>query len=360
MVASGTSRWVTAAAITVLLAVGAAGCGGDGDDAAGGSDDQNSTTTEAPVDTTRPSGEWVRVTWQLTRSDYPDLVKGDSGEARVKLTPTCEAGPCDIEVAPNGADGSYRPEGVPRREGVEVNRDPGTLVWDEASATYTQTSTRRSSCTNVDGEIIEDAYDTTTVFTLVYTEPTDDAPARMSGTTTEKVESTDAGLAGDCTPYESSYGVAMAPEGAFDEQAPSILGEYTPTETVVKVEPSGEREPGTRGLLRVQTIAGTDDEPLITGALEQATPLTRAGATWSGTSETKGTECILGTPVADGFEGVESWTNLQVIAVDDEDRPILSSDWTFEENPTDAGVDAGCSFGSNTGRLVMIPTEALS
>jgi hypothetical protein len=113
-------------------------------------------------------------------------------------------------------------------------------------------------------------------------------------------------------------------------------------------------------LLPVQSITGNGDDLTITGALDQPTKLTRDGATWSGTSDITQTKCNLEPPVAEGFEGVESWSNLQVIALDDEGRPILRSDWTFEENPTDAGVDAGCSFSSNTGRLVMIPTEALA
>ena len=59
------------------------------------------------------------------------------------------------------------------------------------------------------------------------------------------------------------------------------------------------------------------------------------------------------------FDSTETWTDLRPVTVTGTAGPVLAGRWELIENPNDAGVAAGCSFGSNTGWVIFVPTAAV-
>lgn len=116
----------------------------------------------------RPEGEWVIVSWTTAREGQTQL--GDAGQRLERFTPTCDEGPCDIEVTPGGVDGTYLPEGITPAEGQDPSTEPSTLVWDEASGTYTRQIERLSSCTTESG-VVPDGYMVTSTGTFTFVPP---------------------------------------------------------------------------------------------------------------------------------------------------------------------------------------------
>ena len=338
----------------VTLAV-LAGCGGSDDDGASGGED---STEEVTGGTERPEGPWTFVRTQLERSDAPDLPPGLSEVRLTALEPSCESGPCDVEGTPAGADGTYYPEGYTVVDPPAPQ--PETLTWDATAEEYTITSAVETvGCTTVELERVEDAYELQTTATLTFVPPEGGAPASLVGTYEQSVTSTPAGAAAGCTPYEESGSVVASPTGALDGSDLQLEGEYETTEIVEVVEPAGQRPPGVAGLLPRMSIEGAGDDLVITGILDEPATLTQGEAGAGGSTDTVSRPCTLETEVADGFTSQETWTDLAPVALTADGDLILAGRWRIEENPTEVGVDAGCSFSTNTGYIVMVPVDAV-
>jgi hypothetical protein len=350
------------AALGSLVVLAIAACGGGSEDESGdsgvGRGESTTATQEAVGGRERPEGRWTIVTTQVERSDAPDLEPGLSGITLVEVTPACEDGPCDVEVSPAGHEGTYQPEGLT----VTDPSDPETqtYVWDEEAGTYTVTKEERTSCTTVELEVVEDAYLLTRTRTLTFTPADGATPAALTGTYTQSATSTPAGEGAGCTPYEETGTVVGSPTGALGVGGDADLaGEYVTTEYVEAVEPAGSRPPGFSGLLPRFTVETADGAHRITGVLAEAAELTEGEAGLSGVTEEVRRPCVGESETPDGFTSTETWTDLAPVALTADGDPILAGRWRLFENPTPAGVDAGCSLSTNTGYLVMVPADSV-
>jgi len=341
--------------VCTALAVSCGGSSGGGT----ASDDTPSTTSAPELNVERPEGPWTYITAQTARSDIPDAAKGLAGERRLKVTPVCGSGPCDLEVTPNGADGSYLPEGATKKEGSSPS-EPYTVVWNQASSTYTSTSEpSTTSCTNAEYKVIPDAYTNSTTTTLTFTPAGNGQLASLTGTYVWTITSTPEGEAQGCTPFVDSGTIVATPTGALDGDAtPELVGEYAPTLIVEKEEGVGAITPGFRHQLKNATIGGTDGDYTISLHFNAATSLTRSDAGWSGTSPetTVGQSC---GEVGEGFTTTETFTDLQPVALTANGDPVLTGKYRLFLNPTEAGVVAGCSLTTREGYLILVPTSAL-
>lgn len=353
--------WIgqVAAALALAGALGVSGCGGssetseEGDGGGGG----ETTTSEAPATAAeRPEGEWVMVEWLTAREGATQL--GDATESRVKFTPTCDEGPCDIEVTPAGADGTYLPEGYPVTEGTTPSSTPFTLRWDEASGTYRiDRAARPSSCT-VETGVIPDGYTLTTTGQYTFVPPSDGRPPGLQGTGEEVAVGTEVGLPAGCTNFTETIASAGAPVDA-DLSDTDLAGTYVVTEIVEATEPADQRPTGFRGVLfpdaaveakkESYTLKGLSDEPV---ALEES------DGTWSGSGTSTSRRCSEGEGPGE-FDSTETWSDLRPGAVPTPGGVVLSGTWELVENPNEAGVAAGCSFVSNKGWVILVPSSAV-
>ncbi len=303
----------------------------------------------------RPEGEWVIVSWTTAREGQTQL--GDAGQRLERFTHTCDEGPCDIEVTPGGVDGTYLPEGITPAEGQDPSTEPSTLVWDEASGTYTRQIERLSSCTTESG-VVPDGYMVTSTGTFTFVPPTEDAPARLEGTLERTVAGTPVGLPQGCTDFQSSSSIAGSPVDA-DLGEVDLTGTYVVTENVEATEGPQQRPPGFTGVLLPDAeVAPQGDGYTVAGILVEApATLTEADGGWSG-STTDDTRRSEGEGPGE-FDSTETWTDLRPVTVTGTAGPVLAGRWELIENPNDAGVAAGCSFGSNTGWVIFVPTAAV-
>ncbi|CAN5752853.1 hypothetical protein BH10ACT1_BH10ACT1_13490 [soil metagenome] len=296
------------------------------------------------------------VTTQRTRSDFPKLAPGQ-GEVRLpSFEPACSAGPCDLRATPAGHQGTFRAEGAPSL-GTPAPPDPYTYTWDEAQGTYTSTVERVAGCTTKDFKTVEDAYHSSYTTTVTFRPPDGKKPPGLTGTYTQTVTSTPEAQAAGCTPFVDSGTIVGAPTGSLSAKAePGLAGSYLATETVEKVEPSGSRPVGLVGPLGTFTVAAVGDGYVLTGLLAEPATLASGAKGYSGATAAVSRSC---GDVADGFSSTETLTDLTPVALTEDGAPILAGRWKLFENPTAAGVDAGCSLASNAGYVVLVPKASV-
>lgn len=344
-----------------------AACGGsdDGADDDGSSEEPSATTTTVDPASERPQGEWTVVSYDVGRSDGPeDYAKGSASVRLVTYEPTCDSGPCTIKVLP-GDDGTFLPPDEPRLEGQDYTGTPYELTWDEASGTYRAASEPElTSCTNTDGELVEGGYTVTVERTYTFRPPTDDAPAGLFGERVDSSESTEAGAAKGCTPYELTYRTAGIPTGDATADAATLPGDYATSWIVEKDEAEGDHETlpvGHAGLLGTWNIAGGGSELQLTASLERPFPLLPAGEGWSGTLTGATDECIAeGTSEPLGLWDVdESVTDLVPVALTEDGLPILYGSWSYSATPQPDARINNCSRSSQAAVVTMVPTAAL-
>lgn len=345
------------------MALVAGGCGGSSDAGEAAAPNSTASTTTSVINEQRPEGPWTFVRTTLTRDGEPSVPAGDARVSLAKVIPTCGDGPCDLNVTPAGVGGSYRPEGMVASESATptatVAAKPATYVWDAPTSAYTVVDkVAKDSCTNAEGKTIQDVYSTTTTTTFTFHPATDDRPAAIIGSFTNRVEATDAGLADGCTPFEDAGTIVGAPTGSLSaDDARDLTGSYVATEVVTKTEPSGGRPPGFRGVLGRFEMTVSGDGYALGGFVGEVT-LARAGAGYSGSSGEFDRPCPTTPETPAGFSTIEEFTDLTVIALTEEGDPILAGGWSLSDDPTPAGVEAGCSFGSNMGYVILVPAAS--
>jgi hypothetical protein len=327
-------------------------CGGEAPDPTPGPPEEPNTT--------RPEGAWTSVRWLSRRSDTT-VGLGQATERRYLIEPTCDSGPCDLVVSPNGAEGSYLPDGYPQPDPTPAPAEGFTLAWQPATSTYEYAQPpQRRSCTTVDSRVVPDAYEVATKFTLTFTPAAGGTPAALRGTYTESAKGVGAGIAAKCTDYEAEWTFASAPtRDAPDDQA-DLSGTYVVTEVVAQVEPPGRRAPGFAGiLLPASTVAKVETGFTITGTAAAPATLTLGPTGWSG-EVTGAASCGSGAgAVAGGFTQVERWTDLQPVATTAAGDPVLTGQWEGTWTPT-AGNEARCTAERNQGYVLLIPKSALT
>ncbi|QXC59745.1 hypothetical protein KSP35_15335 [Aquihabitans sp. G128] len=347
-------------AVLAVVAGAMAACGGTSEEGskAAPKTTADPTTTTRPTDEARPEGRWTFVLTTTARSDVSDLDPGVAVVRLATLTPSCDEGPCDVDVAPAGAKGTYLPEGVAFRD--TPNSDPATYRWDGSAKTYTRVSgPRTSSCTNVDGKVVADAYTDTTTTTMEFHPPEADRPATMTGTYVEKVEATEAGLKEGCTAYEETGTAVATPTGSLTEGAGLDLhGAYIGTEVVTKIDADGAQPPGFIGLLGrfelTRSGKGYDAKGIIGTAA-----LAPDGTGFTGRTASVERPCTTTPETPKAYASVEELADLEPVALTEDGDPILAGRWTLSEEATPVGTAAGCASSTNTGYLVLVPAASL-
>ncbi len=343
-----------------LMALLATSCGGNTSDSAKARPSKPvKTTTTVSAKEQRPEGRWTFVDTTISRSDVADYKPGHSSVALEQLTPKCDTAPCDVDVTPAGANGTYLPSGVAFID--KPSTKPYNYTWNAIAKTYTFAGEPSgSSCTNSDGRIVQDAYTKTTSRTLTYRPAAADRPATMAGTYTTKVESTAAGLKDKCTPFTESGTVAATPTGALvGKFTPDLVGAYETTEVVTKVEPANTRTPGFTGSLGEFQIKAPGEGYALKGLIGEA-KLAPDGDGFSGSTPEVEGPCSTTPETPKAFTRVEKFTDLAAIALTTDGDPILAGKWATSDIPTPVGVASNCTASTNTGYVVLVPTASLS
>lgn len=346
-------------AVSVVLSVclALAACGGGGDDDAGTTTTASTTTTEVPGGTDRPEGDWVMVSWEATRNGEPQSHSLTAVRARAwTLSPTCPSGPCDIEVTPTD-DGL--PPGNDGFEGYEAG-EAFTLTWDADEQRYTTvTEVASESCKTVDADgapvTYPATYSTRLVDSYEFVAGSPGTPAQLVGSREGTYTNIDSANAQPCPTFTFTSTRFASPSIDEDATAEDLLGEFHVTEQVYETDPPN-RAPGFEGtLIENATIEG--DPPTLSG-VRGPIELTEGDSGWGGTTTVTGGSCTGGTD--DGhFEYEETWSDLQPIARTPDGELVWGGNVELAENPTPAGVTAGCVFGLNTGYVTLLPASAL-
>jgi len=350
-----TRRLLGTVAIVAAIALAAGACSGssNGDDKKASGDESTTTTAQG---TDRPEGEWNIVRWQTARAGAPQM--GDAQASVSKLEPTCKSGPCDIEVTPAGAQGTYRPEGYPLTDPVEPG-EPYTLTWDEATGSYFNSSVTTTDCTTTSGDVA-DGYSVTRVTRLQFHPATKDQPESLHGTMEESAKGTPEGAAKGCTDYAATWSVAGAPVGAFDgADGPAFADAYTVTEIVDATQPAETRPRGFRGIiLEDAAVTVEGDTAKLVGTLGTPATLREADGTWSGSATSDTGRCSEGEGPGE-YDSTEQWSELRAVAATEDGAPILVGHWEQIHNPNAAGTSAGCTMTSNQGFVILVPKAAV-
>ncbi|MEV6520358.1 hypothetical protein AB0M43_00275 [Longispora sp. NPDC051575] len=323
--------------------------------AAGCTDEERKPADPAP-NTAQPSGSWTVVRWLKSRSDT-EAGHGEALERRLTLTPSCGAGRCDIAVKPDGANGTYLPEGYASPDPPKAGA-PYTLSWKDGGYEHVDPASL-VSCTAVGGTVVPDGYEVTSTTTLTFTPPKDGKPAALRGTYKDRAKGVGPGIAAKCTDFDSEWEVAGAPTRAALDEAVDLAGKYVVTEVVQAVEPPGARPPGYSGnLFDPAVVAKAAPGWTVTGTGPPAT-LTAGAGGWGGETSTP-MACNLGAgDIAGGFTRVETWSRLRPVVSTAQGAPVLTGRWSLRFVPTPAGAAAGCAASSNTGYVLFVPAGAV-
>jgi hypothetical protein len=353
------------AALSIAAALALAGCSSSSDDDTATSDTTGPTTTAAPPpNSTRPEGTWNVVTWQIERDGDPDNANRGLAKVRVhELTPTCDTGPCNLDVKPAGEEGTYLPPGMPIKDSARPDpSDPArTYVWDPSAKTYTlEVKQTGVDCTSPTAGEVKGVYDGTTTYTLTFTPATDEKPASMRGTYTDISTATPEGEAQGCTKISESGVIAASPVDALaTDDSSGLAASYTPTESVIE-HTDTERPLGFTGKLTPMTITSAAEGFTIKGLTGAETALTGTDSGWKASTEPVEGSCNFqdGQVVESAYSVTESWTDLRPVTRTEAGGPVLIGTWTMDSQPTDAGTAGGCPAQINKGFIVLVPVEA--
>src|SRR3954453_8076264 len=106
--------------------------------ACGGSSGSTEGRSAGQAEAARPEG-----TGSITSSDAdrtpadPKFLKGTASLSQVSYKPVCASGPCDVDVIPAGASGTYTPPGMPIAKASDGAKDKGfRLTWNADKKVY--------------------------------------------------------------------------------------------------------------------------------------------------------------------------------------------------------------------------------
>lgn len=298
------------------------------------------------------------VTWTTARSDVAD----DQPQARVKLgtlTPKCPAGPCDITLAPAGAEGTYREPEAPVPDGPTKAGDPAQFRWD-GKAYVSESAKTKGSCTaKVGAKEIPDGYLSSTKTTFTFVPPSGDAPARLQGQVISTNMGTKAGKAKGCTDFVETKALAGSPTRSVDRSAPAP-GKYDASMISFGSTPSSLAPVGSGFWLGPMVVGGSPDAVTITALTSSAARLSATDGGWAGKAPPAPIACQnpTGTTTDKGSDGAESFSDVHAVAVTKDGAPIYVGRWGMRTNPNAVGLKAGCSLTRWEGRLVLVPSGA--
>ena len=331
----------------------------------GGSDGERTSDTTRPPEpnTERPEGDWTFALWTTSRSDVPDLTKGDATESRLTFDPACAAGPCDIAVTANGADGTARPEGMPSHPAASPFV-PYELTWDDAAGRYNRVTETPivDSCITAEGQTVEKAYEVSRNWVLEFRPPEAGRPASLNGTFTIKLTSTPEGAAANCPSYEESGPMAGAPtDSLLEGEDPPLAHDYVATLIVGETERPEWGSVGNSIILQAEQHPPAESMKIdeaaegftMTGLFGTQAPLTRGEAGWEASVASIDANCGPETPVTETFSA------LKPLALTADGAPVLTGTWTLAYTRTPAATEQSCDASSESGYLVLVPAQAV-
>lgn len=293
-------------------------------------------------------------------------IGGQLYERMWKFTPTCESGPCDIEVTAGGVSGTYTPEGEFLFDSDDELANAGFLLtWDDAANEYVLSDEGLNACVFEDGSSIEDGFARMTVSRLVFTSADSSSPAMLTGNRTESYAATDEAVTAGCAQSDVEYTVSGTPVGSFTSETLEIAGEYQTT-GVVSTNNGNEHaswagaEPGFSNRFGKWSIAGSGNELTLTG-IEQLTMDLSDQSPWSGSITGEPADC---TDLQTG-EYYGQWTiteavsEMEVIGLTAAGDPILVTMWELQIPiaPEEASFD--CGVDDVTARVHLLPVAAI-
>lgn len=357
------TRW----ALVVVAAVVLGACGGDSNSESANSERRDASQIETAINesTDRPEGTWSMLTWHKDNGSESSM-GGRLFERMWTLTPTCDVGPCDIEVTAGGDSGTFTPQGEHVFEADDVLANAGFLLtWDDDAREYVIHDEGTNSCVFEDGHEIADGFTRVVASRLAFQPPVDGQPASLLGGRTESFEASDEAVAAGCDQPDIEYTVSGSPEGSFANQSDNIVGEYQTT-GVVSTNDGNEHAswsnagPGFSNSFGKWVIEGANGELTLTG-IEGLTMDLSSEAPWSGTITSPPTECAdLQTGEFYGeWTITESVTDMQIIGRTSTGAPILVTMWELliPVSPESANVD--CGVDDVTARVHLLPIDAI-
>lgn len=359
-------RKVVALGGAMLVAVTFSACGGS-EDSKRGEDDKStasstSTSTTAPEPAQRPEGDWSVMRWEIETGD--EDASGEVSQVLYKITPTCEAGPCDLEITGAGQNGSAFPAEMPSRDGSTSGSTPMkgfTMAWDEDGGTYGYTTTENQQCFAADGAVVDQGFEVKMTAVLEFTAETGSAPAALHGTRDFVGTPTPEGAAAGCAAFATKSLVAAAPVGAFAENPPSLTGEYVMALWLEEsLPPSDDKAKGTQVTFDdAVTMSGDSNKYSIKSWFDVPAELSPSGdGIWSGSATTI-TETCSDSGSGGEYDSTQEWENLQVVALTESGAPIISTGYAWVAEPNPAGVAIGCEKSAESGYAFLLPRDAV-
>lgn len=353
----------TALLAVALVATLSGACGGGSDTptvpttstGATGSSLASSPSGDA---TRRPEGPWTLAAWTVKRSDS---VTNPTGRILLgTLTPSCPSGPCDVTLAPAGANGTYRePEAPPGTDGQPAT-EPIRLLWD-GKAYVGREKPRVVGCspTGKVAENIEKGYTVQRTMTMTFVPPSGKAPASVHGTIVSTSTGSAAGKAKGCTDFVETEAFGGSPTGSVDAATP-LEGEYDASMSSTGSTPSRLAPVGQPLWLGSMKVTGSNGAQTIRGLTTATASLTRAPTGWGGTAPAAPFDCQdpAGTSSAKGADATETFSAVRPVAVTKAGQAIFAGSWGLRANPNATGLKAACSLVEYEGRLVLVPHGA--
>ena len=353
-------RGAAVLALGVVAALASA-CGSDDEMAqsAGPASGPTSTASASGDPAGRPEGDWTIVKWTVKRSDSASNPMAEITLGT--LTPSCASGPCDLTLAPAGANGTYaESEAPPPVKGTPPSKEAVPLRWDGTSYVG-KTGPKVVSCnpTGLVSDSVDDGYATRRTITLTFVPPSGDTAARMHGTIVDTNKGIKTAKAKGCTDYVVTWAVGASPTGSLDAETP-LKGKYDASMSSTGSTPKGLAPVGQELWLGPMTAAGGTDALTLTGLAASKAPLTRGQDGLSGQAPAAPVDCRAtdGSTIAKGADGRETFSDMHAVALTEEGDPLFAGVWSLSSKPNATGLSSKCSPAQYQGRVILVPHGA--
>lgn len=290
---------------------------------------------------------------ELTEPEYEGFKQGHPYAREYELVPTCESGPCDVELRP-GADGNINPPGFPADPEFE-QPEPGMLELQEDGTYLYEYSDADTWCSDLEGNRIEQAADFARLIDLTFTPASGSEPALLEGTRADALQVNDKGRKSGCEGYSDGFNIVGQPADAWNDADYSAFsfGSYTWGGTVIDGdERSLEGRPKYSEVVfdnpldleaRCPDAADCEIDVIVGGTVNSTTTLTPDGPTLGGATLLDFGDCVKnGTDIVvaeNGYSSTETNELRPAVVVNGEVLAMIGTH-RYEATPTDEAVAA--------------------
>lgn len=312
----------------------------------------DASPASSPAD--RPEGTWLTIRrHEIAEPKYDGFKQGHPFAREWELVPTCESGPCDVELRP-GADGDYAPPGFPTDPEAEQS-EPGMLELQEDGSYALDETETDTWCFDLDGMQVERAATFVRQIDLTFVPASGSEPALLQGTLADAQVLNDKGRERGCTEYADAYNLVGQPADAWNDADYSefSFGSYTWGGTVIDGDERYlESTPKYSELVfdnplelesRCPDAAACEIDFILGGTANTTTTLMPDGSTLGGATLLSFGDCVKNETdivvAEDGYSSTETNELRPAVVVDGEVLAMIGTH-EYEATPTEAAVAA--------------------